>query len=187
MSTAVAAPGTPLGGLHRLVSPVTVLTVAHRSRTYGTTVSTVSQVSHRPLLLGAGLHAGAVFAALAQAEGRFSVSVLDGRQGTIARRFGDDPGSHDGLTQFAGVAWHPDPYSAAPLIDGALAHYACRLSACFAVGDHEVLLGRVVRVDGGAGEPLFRYAGDLATGPLRPVTATESGAPDSDTKERTPL
>jgi flavin reductase (DIM6/NTAB) family NADH-FMN oxidoreductase RutF len=146
--------------LRRLTGPVAVLTVNHAGRLHGTTVSTAATVSHRPLLLAASLRSGSVLARLAVAEGRFSVNVLCGRQAHTARWFadGDRP---DGEAQFADVPWRRDPYTSAPLLEGALGHYSCRVAGEAVVGDHEVLIGRVVRAAAGEGEPLLSFAGGL--------------------------
>ncbi|WP_327256252.1 flavin reductase family protein [Streptomyces sp. NBC_01244] len=167
MRSSAKAPARLL--IDQLAAPVAVLTVRHQGRTHGTTVSTLTRVSHRPLLVGTALRAGSVLSRLASAEGRFAVNVLGASQSSIARWFASSA-RPDGVEQFAAVDWHPDPYTAAPLLDGALAHYACRLSASYVVGDHEVLLGQVVRVDSGAGDPLLSYGGGLVAGALHPQT-----------------
>jgi flavin reductase (DIM6/NTAB) family NADH-FMN oxidoreductase RutF len=175
MRSAAKAPTRPV--LDQLAAPVAVLTVRHQGRSHGTTVSTLTRVSHRPLLVGAALRAGSVFSGLASAEGRFAVSVLGGDQGAVARWFASSARPHD-AEQFAAVDWHPDPYTDAPLLDGALAHYACRLFDSHVVGDHEVLLGQVVRVDGGDGDPLLSYAGGLFAGALH-LAAGQGRVPDA--------
>jgi len=159
----------------RLAAPVTVLTVRHDGRVHGTTVSALTTVSRTPLLLTASLREGSEFAQLALAEGRFTVNVLNGGQRAVARRFADRDRAA-GAAQFEGFAWHPDHYSGAPLLDGALAHYACRVHGNFLVGDHEVLLGLVVRAEAGrSGLPLLSYDGELCAG----VTGTDlSCVPD---------
>ncbi len=171
MSTAAGPEVARRAALRRLAAPVAVLTVCHNGRPHGTTVSTLTRVSRNPALIGASLRAESVLTRLAVAEGRFSVNVLSGGQDSLARWFADSA-RPDGAAQFAGLAWHPDPYAGAPLLEGALAHYACRVSGTFVVGDNEVLLGQVVRaVHSGEGDPLLSYEGDLCTGTLRPVQA----------------
>jgi len=169
-----ADPAERRRALRHLASPVSVLTVSHSDRLHGTTVSTVTTVSLSPLILGVCLKGGSVFAELAAAEGRFSVNVLGGTQGSVARWFADSS-RPDGAEQFAGLPWHADPYGRAPLLEGALAHYTCRLVGSTVVGDHEVLLGRVVHAVTGDGDPLLSFAGGLFAGALNPV------APRNDT------
>lgn len=164
------ARGRDRRALTHLASPVSVLTVNHRGRPHGTTVSTVTAVSREPLLLGACLRAGSSFAELAAAEGRFTVNVLDASQERIARWFADSA-RPDGDPQFAGLTQGTDPYTGAPLLHGALAHYTCRVFGTPRVGDHDVLLGQVTHTAVHDGDPLLSYAGGLFAGPLRPASA----------------
>ncbi|ALO99024.1 Flavin reductase domain protein FMN-binding [Streptomyces hygroscopicus subsp. limoneus] len=177
MSAGSARP-TRHDAVDRLAAPVTVLTVCHAGRVHGTTVSSLATVSQEPLLLTASLQEGSAFAHLALSEGRFAVNVLSSGQGAAARRFadGDRPA---GSAQFDGLAWRPDRYSRAPLLEGALAHYACRVRGSFLLGDHEVLLGLVVRADGGpSGAPLLSYGGELVTGTPESTTSSPPYVPD---------
>ncbi|KOV78599.1 hypothetical protein ADL01_14820 [Streptomyces sp. NRRL WC-3618] len=163
----------------RLAAPVAVLTVCHDGRTHGTTVSSLTTVSHAPPLLAASLEEGSSFVHLALVEGRFAVNVLSGGQDSVARRFADRD-RPAGAAQFDGLAWRRDRYSGAPLLEGALAHYACRVRGSLLVGDHEVLLGLVVRADvGPSGAPLLSYAGELVAGAPRRDVAHAPWVPDS--------
>ncbi|WP_063794090.1 flavin reductase family protein [Streptomyces graminilatus] len=171
----------------RLAAPVTVLTVCHDGRTHGTTVSTLTTVSRTPLLLTASLPEGSDLAHLMLAEGRFAVNVLSGGQRALARRFADrdHPAEDD---PFEGLAWRTDRYSGAPLLDGALAHYSCRVRGSFLVGDHEVLLGLVVRAHTGlTGHPLLSYDGELRTGAADPELPRVPDLPTLHPKETATL
>jgi flavin reductase len=154
--------------LYHLASPVSVLTVNDAGRLHGTTASTVTLVCREPLLLGVSLRAGSSFARLAVRAGRFAVSVLGAHQADVARWFAD--GSRpDGAGQFASLPCAADPYTGAPLLAGALAHYVCRVHATTALGDSEVVLGRVVRATADEGSPLLSYTGRLFAGSLCPA------------------
>lgn len=154
--------------LYRLASPVSVLTVGPGERPHGTTASTVTLVSREPLLVGVVLRAGSSFARLAAAEGRFAINVLSSGQAEVASHFADS-GRPVGSAQFAGLTWTADPYAKAPLLAGALAHYACRFHSAHTAGDSELLLGHVVRADTAENHPLFSYAGELFAGSLHPA------------------
>lgn len=154
--------------LYRLAAPVAVLTVRHGDELHGTTVSALSTVSREPLLLAACLRSSSEFAALAVQAGRYTVNVLGSDQADLARYFSD--GSRpSGAAQFAPWSWTTDPYAQAPLLEGALAHYTCRLAGQAATGDHNVLVGLVTHATVGTGDPLISYAGGLYTGPLAPA------------------
>ncbi|QIQ04045.1 flavin reductase family protein [Streptomyces liangshanensis] len=154
--------------LYHLTSPVAVLTVSHEGQLHGTTVSMVTTVSREPLLLGTCLRRGSHFAGLAAASGRYVINVLTADQVELARYFADSS-RPEGGAQFAGLGWETGPYAHAPLLDGALAHYTCRLVGSPEVGDHDVLIGYVTHAAVGAGDPLVSYAGGLFTGPLTPA------------------
>ncbi|MFJ9520395.1 flavin reductase family protein [Kitasatospora sp. NPDC101801] len=160
--------------LRHLACPVSVLTVSHQGRLHGTTASQVTTVSQRPLIVGASLKAGSVLAELAAGAGRFGINVVGGGQSGTARWFADSS-RPDGAAQFAGLDWRPARYSGAPLLDGALAHIDCRVAGRIRVGDHEVLLGRVVHATAGEGEPLLSFAGGLYVGALLPVPVQGPG------------
>lgn len=158
----------------RLATPVSVLTVRHGEQVHGSTISKVISVSNSPLIIGACLRAGSVLAELAVAAGRFAVNVLDGEQTRTAHWFANSS-RPDGVRQFDDIGWQAARYSAAPLLDDALAHLDCRVTGCYRVGDHEVLLGVVAHADAVDGAPLLSFAGGLFTGPLLPVPAAGSG------------
>lgn len=145
--------------LCRLASGVCVLTARHQGRMHGTTVSTVTAVSHTPPLLGACLRPGSVLRELAVAEGAFAVSVLSAAQARLARWFAD-PGRPTGAAQFAKVLWTP-ARGGAPLLHGAVAQFECRVGGCAQVGDHDVLLGRVLHAVQGTDTPLIGFDGLL--------------------------
>lgn len=152
--------------LYHLASPVSVLTVNHEGRLHGTTASTVTLVSREPLLVGVVLRSGSEFGALATTEGRFTVNVLGAHQADVARWFADSD-RPDGGAQFAHLDWTEDRYAKAPRLDGALAHYSCRVRSVHPAGDGELLLGHVVRATADQGPPLFSYTGGLFAGALQ--------------------
>ncbi|GAA3378496.1 hypothetical protein GCM10020367_58210 [Streptomyces sannanensis] len=167
--------------LYHLTAPVAVLAVGHEGQMHGTTVSTVTTVSREPLLLGTCLRSGSKFAELAAASGRYTVNVLTAAQADLARYFSDSS-RPDGPAQFDGLRWDLDAYAHAPRLDGALAHYTCRLFGISRVGDHEVVIGHVTHAAVADGDPLLSYAGGLFTGPLSP--ARDPG-PGSQTRKET--
>ncbi len=64
--------------------------------------------------------------------------------------------------QLDGVAHHPGPVTGAPVLDSALAVLECRTTAVHDGGDHSIIVGEVVAVDGPTDVPrgpLVHYAG----------------------------
>jgi 3-hydroxy-9,10-secoandrosta-1,3,5(10)-triene-9,17-dione monooxygenase reductase component len=120
---------------------VTVVTVCHDGRLVGTTVSAFSSVSMDPPLVMVCLKRDSrTLAALNEAKA-FCVNILASDQGDLAHRFAKS-GADDrfALTAVeAGVC-------GAPLLAGATAIVECELHAAHDGGDHEILVGRVLRV-----------------------------------------
>lgn len=71
---------------------------------------------------------------------RFSVNVLSDEQEDLCRKF-----ARKGADKFAGVRWHPAE-SGVPLIDGAAAWIDCELHDVQELGDHYLVVGRVVKM-----------------------------------------
>lgn len=120
---------------------VTVVTTCHEGRLVGTTVSAFSSVSMDPPLVMVCLKRDSrTLAALSQAR-TFCVNILSVEQGDLAHRFARS-GADDrfALTAVeAGVC-------GAPVLAGVAAAVECELHAAHDGGDHEILVGRVLRV-----------------------------------------
>jgi flavin reductase (DIM6/NTAB) family NADH-FMN oxidoreductase RutF len=120
---------------------VTVVTVCHEGRLVGTTVSAFSSVSMDPPLVMVCLKRDSrTLAALSQAR-TFCVNILASDQGDLAQRFAKS-GADD---RFALTAVEAG-ICGAPLLAGATAVVECELHAAHDGGDHEILVGRVLRV-----------------------------------------
>jgi len=120
---------------------VTVVTACHDGRLVGTTVSAFSSVSMDPPLVMVCLKRDSrTLAALSLARS-FCVNILAQEQGDLAYRFAKS-GADDrfALTAVeAGVC-------GAPLLAGCVTSVECELWAAHDGGDHEILVGRVLRV-----------------------------------------
>lgn len=120
---------------------VTVVTACHEGRLVGTTVSAFSSVSMDPPLVMVCLKRDSRTLATLSLARTFCVNILAREQGDLAYRFAKS-GADDrfALTAVeAGVC-------GAPLLDGCVASVECELHAAHDGGDHEILLGRVLRV-----------------------------------------
>jgi flavin reductase (DIM6/NTAB) family NADH-FMN oxidoreductase RutF len=152
--------------VRRFSSGVAVLSVRHGATVHGTTVSSLTAVSRRPLLIAACLNRQSSLNDLVTASGQFAVNVLGAQQALLARWFAD-PDRPAGVAQFDHVRWRPDPASGAPLIDGSLATFSCVLVDQIPAGDHLILLAEVTSGAAGEGTPLLHFAGQLHDGTLR--------------------
>lgn len=82
----------------------------------------------------------------------FAVSILTREQEALCQAF-----SVSGGDKFAGVRWSPTQVTGSPVIDGALAWIDCRIGPVHEIGDHYFVVGHVVGLDSGTGEPLVFY------------------------------
>ena len=89
--------------------------------------------------------------------GSFCVNVLSEDQESLCRGF-----AVSGGPKFDGVAWHPSPGTGSPIIEGGLAWVDCRVELVHDAGDHELILGRVVELGVGEGEPLLFFRSHFA-------------------------
>ncbi|PHY20164.1 flavin reductase family protein [Caulobacter sp. BP25] len=122
-------------------SGVTVVTACHEGRLVGTTVSAFSSVSmDPPLVLVCLKRDSRTLAALRLAE-RFCVNILAREQGDLAYRFAKS-GADD---RFALTAVEAG-LCGAPVLAGCVAAVECALHAAYDGGDHEIFVGRVLRV-----------------------------------------
>lgn len=140
--------------LARFASGVTILTTRDASgRDAGMTVSAFSSLSlDPPLILACVDRAASAAPALAQAE-RFVVNVLAADQEPLSRRF-----AVKDIDRFEGVAISRGLGDIA-LLDGALAHLECRVTARHPGGDHTIYVGHVDASAVRDGEPLLYFRG----------------------------
>jgi flavin reductase (DIM6/NTAB) family NADH-FMN oxidoreductase RutF len=76
-----------------------------------------------------------------RAATHFAVNVLGTEQRALSVRFA---GRHSGKNKFDGVPYVLGEYGV-PLIEGAAAHFECRIVDRYYGGDHEIFLGHVER------------------------------------------
>ncbi len=132
---------------------VTVVTACSGTERVGLTANSLTSVSlDPPLLLFCPARSASALPTL-RATGRFAVNVLASDQTPVAERF-----ARKGVDRFAGATWHE--LGGLPVLDGALASFACRLEAEHDGGDHVVIIGRVEAMRASGGEdPLLYFRG----------------------------
>jgi flavin reductase (DIM6/NTAB) family NADH-FMN oxidoreductase RutF len=87
----------------------------------------------------------------------FCVNVLADTQESLGRAFATSGGD-----KFAGVGWSPAP-SGSPRLHDVLAWLDCRLVDAHDGGDHHLVVGRILDMGAGGGEPLLFYRGGFGT------------------------
>ena len=138
----------------RFTTGVTIASVVDRQGTpHGLTVNSFTSVSlDPPLLLVALAHTASVMAAFREAR-FFAVNVLAAGQRALSERF-----ARKGHDRFDGLAWHAGEYGA-PLLTDTLAEIECAIRQRFTAGDHDLIVGEMVRAVVREGEPLLYFAG----------------------------
>jgi flavin reductase ActVB len=145
--------------LGSFASGVTVVTTARPDGSpVGMTVSAFSSLSVDPPLVLVCLAHSAYSHPVFESCPRFAVSVLNGDQGDLARRYATAGGEkfRDGDTEFG-------PVGGVPLISGALTSLECKTYEVVPGGDHSILLGLVSSVTHRPGTPLVNYRGMLGS------------------------
>jgi flavin reductase (DIM6/NTAB) family NADH-FMN oxidoreductase RutF len=137
----------------RFATGVTIASVMDRQGTpHGLTVSSFTSVSlDPPLVLICLGHQVTVIESFRTAAD-FGINVLSEEQRDLSERF-----ARKGHDRFTGVKWHPG-VSGVPLLDGALAAIECKLHQRFTSGDHDILVGQMLRAQVTEGHPLIHFA-----------------------------
>ena len=142
--------------LGRFAAGVTVVTLREEGRDFGMTVSAFCSVSLAPPLVLACIARDAeMHGALARVS-HFGVSILASTQEALSRRFSDElPDRFDGVG-------YRRAESGVVLLDDALAHLDCRITARHDAGDHTIVVGAVEDGSLRHATPLLYYRGGYA-------------------------
>jgi flavin reductase (DIM6/NTAB) family NADH-FMN oxidoreductase RutF len=138
----------------RFATGVTVVTTIERNTIHGMTANGFLSVSLRPPLVLVSL-GRCRMAEMLPRTGRYGISVLAHDQEHFAAHFAAQKSSPI-EPEFV---WH----QGLPLLDGALAHVACRVVDVHAAGDHVLWIGEVEHLYHRDGEPLLFYTGRFGT------------------------
>jgi len=137
------------------------IVIVTTSAGHAMTVSAFASVSLEPPLVLFCAQKIARFHDAVLAAGAWGVSILAEDREKIARWLATRGRPLDG--QLDEIPHHPGAVTGAPLLDGALALLECRTFAVYDGGDHSIVVGQVVAVDGPADSPdfgpLVHYAG----------------------------
>jgi 3-hydroxy-9,10-secoandrosta-1,3,5(10)-triene-9,17-dione monooxygenase reductase component len=133
--------------LRHVPTPVTVVCTLDGDHPVGHTIGSFVSVSLDPPLVGYFAMRWSGTLAAVRRSGRFSVNVLGAHQVEVGRRFADRSAE-----PFAGVPWEPGDLGC-PHLAGAVAVLDCGVEQVVAVGDHELVVGRVFRTVVAPGDP----------------------------------
>jgi flavin reductase (DIM6/NTAB) family NADH-FMN oxidoreductase RutF/DNA-binding IclR family transcriptional regulator len=89
-----------------------------------------------------------------QQQGKFCVNVLSAEQEHLCRQF-----SQKSSDKFSGIDWRPSP-NGSPILEGAVAWMDCEVAEVRELGDHHLVVGRVLALDSQASDlPLLFFRG----------------------------
>ncbi len=127
--------------MRKWATGITVVTAAVEGQRHGMTVSSFTSVSLEPPLVLIALRQESRTHALAERAGHFGVSILSQEQKEISNRFAGR-GAED-ADRFAGLATAA-LVTGAPLLEGSLAWFDCRIVQTIPAGTHTVFLAEVL-------------------------------------------
>ncbi|MCD0484726.1 flavin reductase family protein [Streptacidiphilus sp. ASG 303] len=156
---------TPEAVTRRFATGVAVLTCGTGETVHGVTVSTLALAAVEPPMVSVALRRGSRGLAELLRTPSFAVNGLAAQQEALARYFARrDRGT--GLGCPAPEVWAGRTFGGVPLLGGAVGWLECRVERTVPVGDHELVLARVLNAARGGGLPLLNPALRPRPGPL---------------------
>jgi flavin reductase (DIM6/NTAB) family NADH-FMN oxidoreductase RutF len=153
--------------LGKFVTGVTVITARGAEATaVGVTVSSFNTLSLDPPLILWSLSLFAPSLKLFRSSQRFAVNILAQDQSSIAKQF-----ARPAADKFLGVETI-EGLDAVPLIVGAVAHLECSVEHRYPGGDHELIIGRVLRATSSQLVPLVYGHGQFGNFLISPHEGT---------------
>ncbi|WP_217996798.1 flavin reductase family protein [Nocardioides jensenii] len=143
--------------LGHVPTSVCVVTVADDEGTTGMTVGSFTSISLDPPLVGFFADSGSSTFQRVRRAGAFTVNLLNDHQGGLCQAFARKSADRfDGVPLVAGD--HP-----APRLAEALGWIDCEIHSVVTIGDHDAVVGRVMRLDVPPvpRKPLVFYRGTL--------------------------
>jgi 3-hydroxy-9,10-secoandrosta-1,3,5(10)-triene-9,17-dione monooxygenase reductase component len=138
----------------RFATGVAVITSAGPAGAGGMTANALCSLSLDPLLALVCFENRARTLPIVREAGRFAVNLLAAHQERLAGVFASKLPEAEKLEGVAHRLQH-----GVPVIEGSLAWAICELREVLAGGDHTIVIGRVLEMGLGEGEPLLWYSG----------------------------
>ena len=155
-----AVPGFDPKALRRVLgcfaTGVCVLTARDPDgRPVGMTVNSFSSLSlDPPLVLWSIARHSALHAAFTAAS-HWAINILGVAQAPLAQQF-----AQRGADRFGGLEFDAG-LAALPLLRGCIAHLQCHRFGATDLGDHTLMIGRILALEGSTAEPLVFHAGQF--------------------------
>ena len=157
---AAAVPGFDPKALRRVlgcfVTGVCVLTARDpEGRPVGMTVNSFSSLSLDPPLVLWSIARHSALQAAFTAASHWAINILGAAQAPLARQF-----AQRGADRFGGLEFDAG-LAALPLLRGCIAHLQCQRFSATNLGDHTLMIGRILALEGSTAEPLVFQAGQF--------------------------
>lgn len=123
----------------------------------GVTVNSFASLSLDPALCLFSLGRNQVSRSWIDQGSPFIINVLAAAQEDVAWAF-----AKPRADKFDGIASNPGKAVEVPAIAGTLGRFECRLWQKYDGGDHDLIIGEVLHVEHGEGEPLLFFRGAMA-------------------------
>ena len=155
--TAAIDPGRFRSVLSAYPTGVCAITAAVNGEPTGFVVGTFTSVSLEPPLVGFFPDKSSTTFPKVRRAGAFCANVLSAQDEQLCRTF-----SAKGADRFAAVSWRPGT-TGSPILEGAAAWVDCTIEQICEIGDHLLVVGRVVDLAHGSGQadPLLFHRGSL--------------------------
>ncbi|MEV6650778.1 flavin reductase family protein [Streptomyces sp. NPDC051219] len=150
--------------IRRVVTGVTVVTCGNAADVEGVTVSTLTTIPGDPPMVCVALRRNSRGLKALVAASTFVANSLAADHEPLARHFARRYRAK-GLDQLPSDAWAGCSPSGVPQLRDAVSWLECRLVQTVTVGDHELVVARVLSATSGTADPLVNFAGALHAGP----------------------
>ena len=140
--------------MRRTAAGVAIVTTRRDGAPAGVTVSSFGSLSLEPPSVLVCLNGESRTLDAIRASGSFAANVLADDQTDLAEVFS---GTLSGEARFAHGEW-VELSTGAPVLNGALATFDCRLAKTFEFGTHHIIVGEVLAVKVGDARPLVYHA-----------------------------
>jgi flavin reductase (DIM6/NTAB) family NADH-FMN oxidoreductase RutF len=153
--------------LGRFASGITVITTEHEGEIHGMTANAFVSVSLEPPLVLVSVDNRALMHEKIAGSGRYGVNVLSESQGEISDHFAgrSAEGAEISFTR----------RNEMPVLEGAIAHFVCRVVDAHPAGDHTLYIGEVEYLDYEDGKPLVFFTGGYGELKAQEVKVWEHG------------
>lgn len=135
---------------------VTVVSINTVQGPEGITVNSFSSVSLDPALVLWSVAKSSARCHLFESASHFAVNVLARDQEDVAMAFAKE------ATAFDNHPWNPGDFDS-PVLEGCVAGFECRMHACYAGGDHTIILGEILQATLYDRDPLLFHGGGFGS------------------------